>query len=555
LYRHRDRDLEGLAIGLEFTSFPVGGSSPMTGCMPIGGDRDRARFARARAWACFVAAGVACGCIGPAVADDQLPPVVSAALRRAAIPESAVAVYVQQVGAFESNRAAGEVMVDAGLTMPGIAASAGPRGKPARKGLRADSAPLLSLHVDQAMNPASTMKLVTTYAALELLGPAFTWKTAAASNAPQLGDSLEGDLYLRGAGDPKFVLESFWLLLRQLRNRGIKTIKGDLVLDHSLFEALPYDPSAFDQEPFRPYNVGPDALLVNFKAVALRFMPDDTRREVRVAMEPTLADVSVGPLAYADGACGDWKARLAADFTQVDRIAFNGAYAGSCGEQTWNVAILDHRQYVGALFRSLWGELGGTLLGAIRDGTVPADAHMLVERESPSLAEIVRDINKYSNNVMARELYLSLAAETLKTPANAERAQRAVRSFYANKGMALPELVLENGSGLSRRERISAFSMGRVLQAAWSSPVMPELMSSLPLVGFDGTMRKRMTLRTVAGQAHIKTGTLNDVRTAAGYVLAASGKRYVVVAFINHPNAGGGQPAQDALLQWVYDQG
>ena len=456
-------------------------------------------------------------------ADDALPPTVSAALQRAAIPESAVGIYVQRVGA--SEQAGGK------------------------------SQSLLSRNADDSLNPASTMKLVTTYAALELLGPAFTWKTVAASNAPQVGGSLEGDLYLRGGGDPKFVVESLWLMLRQLRGRGIRTIRGDLVLDRSLFEAAPHDPSAFDSEPYRPYNVGPDALLVNFKAVTLRFIPDEGRREVRVAMEPLLADFAVGPMVAGDGPCGDWKARIAADFTRVDRIAFNGVYPASCGEQTWNVSILDHRQYVGALFRSLWTELGGSLLGTVRDGTVPADARMLVERASPNLADVVRDINKFSNNVMARELFLSLAAETMKTPANLDGGQRVVRSFYANKGIAMPELVIENGSGLSRRERISARSMARVLQAAWASPVMPEFMSSLPLVGFDGTMKKRLNLRSVAGQAHIKTGSLGEVRALAGYVLSASGKRYIVVAFVNHPNAASAQPAHDALLQWVYDRG
>ena len=460
--------------------------------------------------------------VAPTFADDELPPTVAAALQRAAIPESAVGIYVQRVGAIEQTNVADDGSADANQRSSAESPRPAPRARDSRVGDRGKSQILLSRNAEYSMNPASTMKLVTTYAALELLGPAFTWKTVAASNATQVGNSLAGDLYLRGAGDPKFVLESFWLMLRQLRGRGIKTIRGDLVLDRSLFEAAPYDPSAFDSEPFRPYNVGPDALLVNYKAVTLRFIPDETQREVRVAMEPLLADFTVGTIAYADGACGDWKARAAADFTNTDRIAFNGAYPGSCGEQTWNVAILDHRQYVAALFRSLWAELGGSLLGTIRDGTVPVDARMLVERESPSLADVVRDINKFSNNVMARELFLSLAAETLKVPANLERARRVVQSFYADKGIAMPELVLENGSGLSRRERISARSMARVLQAAWASPVMPELMSSLPLVGYDGTMRKRLNLRSVAGHAHIKTGSLAEVRAIAGYVLAAS---------------------------------
>ncbi len=469
-------------------------------------------------------------------ADDELPPTIAAAFLRAQIPESAIGLYVQRVGASD----------------PGLGADeAAPRRAPGR----ADIQPLLSLHAERALNPASTMKLVTTYSALELLGPAFTWKTVLATSAPQVGTALEGDLVLRGAGDPKLVFEGLWLMLRQLRSRGIRSIKGDLVLDRSLFEVPPYDPGAFDGEPNKPYNVGPDALLVNFKSVTLRFLPDDARREVRVSMEPALADFSVGAISYADGPCGDLRAKALPDFTRSDRIAFGGVYAAECGEQTWNVSVLDHRQYDGALFRALWTDLGGTLAGTVRDGVTPPDAQVLVEHESPSLSEVVRDINKYSNNVMARELFLSLAAEVAKMPANADRAQRVVRAFYAAKNLAMPELVLENGSGLSRRERISAGSMARVLQAAWASPVMPEFIASLPLVGFDGTMRKRLNQRSVAGQAHVKTGTLADARAVAGYVLAASGRYYVVVAFVNHPNANRAQAGQDALLQWIYERG
>lgn len=525
---------------------------------------------RCTAGALVAAAALFAWGFAPAYAAEALPATVAAALQRAAIPESAVSIYVERVDALEQVPVAGraadpanqppdEVLSppppDEALPSPAEAVPLPPPARVIRAAGPGRTQPLLALNADQAMNPASTMKLVTTYAALELLGPAFKWKTVAASSAPLVGSRLEGDLYLRGSGDPGFVLESYWLMLRQLRDRGIRTIRGDLVLDRGLFEAAPYDPAAFDGEPSRPYNVGPDALLVNFNAVTLRFIPDDARRRVRVAIEPPLAGFRLGPVAYARGACADWKTRVAADFSNPGGIAFHGAFPGSCGEQTWNVAILDHRQYVGALFRSLWTELGGRLLGTIRDGAVPADARVLVEHDSPSLAEVVRDINKFSNNVMARELFLSLAAEMLKAPATLERGQRVVRNFYADKGIAMPGLVLDNGSGLSRSERISAHSMARVLEAAWTSPVMPELMSSLPLVGYDGTMRKRLRGLGVAGQAHVKTGSLAEVRSIAGYVLAASGKRYVVVAFVNHPDADRATAAQDALLQWVYDHG
>jgi D-alanyl-D-alanine carboxypeptidase/D-alanyl-D-alanine-endopeptidase (penicillin-binding protein 4) len=469
--------------------------------------------------------------------DDELPPVIAAALAKAQIPDSGVGLVVQRVGAGER-----PLPPDANRTRGAIVAAR-------------DAPILLALHAGRPLNPASTMKLVTTYAALELLGPAFTWKTTLATAGSERGATLDGDLYLRGSGDPKLVFEQLWLMLRQLRARGIREIGGDLVLDRTLFETPAYDPAAFDGEPFRPYNVGPDALLLNYKSVTLRFLPDDARRDVRVWIEPPLADFAVGAIPYTDGPCGDWRQRAQPDFSQADRVTFAGAYPGSCGEQTWNVALLDHRRFDAALVRNLWTELGGTLRGVVRDGATPRGAQILVEHESPSLADVVRDINKYSNNVMARELFLSIAAETGPAPASADRAQAAVRGFYAQKNVALPDLVIDNGSGLSRRERISAASMAAVLEAAWASPVMPEFVSSLPLVGYDGTMRRRLRQQAVAGQAHVKTGTLEGVRAVAGYVLAASGKTYVVAFFVNHPNAAGVQAAQDALLQWVYERG
>ena len=471
-----------------------------------------------------------------AFADDELPVAVATAFQRAQIPISAIGLIVQRVGAGERT-------------------PMGDGPAPSRTSRRIDAPVLLSLNAGRAMNPASTMKLVTTYAALEALGPAFTWKTVFATNARLDGDMLAGDLVIRGAGDPKLVVEDLWLMLRQLRGRGIRAIDGDVVLDRSAFEGVPYDPAAFDNEPYRPYNVGPDALLLNFKAITLRFVPDDAKRAVRVIGEPALADFTIGPIAYADGPCGDWRAKAMADFARSDGIVFAGSYAGGCGEQTWNVSVLDHRRFVDAVFRNLWSGLGGTLSGVVRDGPTPQDARVLVDHDSPSVAEVIRDINKYSNNVMARELFLSFGAESSHLPANAERAQRALRAFYASRNIVLPELVVDNGSGLSRRERVSAASMTAVLQAAWASPLMPEFVASLPIVGLDGTMKKRLTQYAVAGQAHIKTGTLADVRAAAGYVLAASGQTYVVVIFVNHPNASGAQAGQDALLRWVYDNG
>jgi D-alanyl-D-alanine carboxypeptidase/D-alanyl-D-alanine-endopeptidase (penicillin-binding protein 4) len=449
-----------------------------------------------------------------------LPPQVASALARTGIPESAIGVLVQDVEAGE---------------------------------------PAIAVNADSAMNPASTIKLLTTYAALELLGPAFTWRTEIVSAASQRGDILDGDLVIRGSGDPRLTQEAFWLMLRTLRARGIREIRGDLVLDRSAFAIETRDSAAFDNEPSRPYNTPPDALLVNFRAVMVRLLPDPLRASVAVTLDPQLAQVTLAGAVKADtaAACSQPFGKLALDVQGsggTARVTVNGSYPAACGERAWPISVLSHREYVSSLFQQLWRELGGTLTGQLRDGTAPDNARLLASNTSPALSEIVRDVNKWSNNVMAQQVYLALGAQTLGAPATWDKSSRAVADWARTKRLALPSLVIENGSGLSRVERITPRGLADLLLTAFRSPVMPELMSSLPLVATDGTMRKRLANSGVAGQAHIKTGSLNDVRAIAGYVLDARGRRSVVVMIVNHPKAFAAQPAFDALLGWAHQR-
>jgi D-alanyl-D-alanine carboxypeptidase/D-alanyl-D-alanine-endopeptidase (penicillin-binding protein 4) len=451
---------------------------------------------------------------------DFLPVPVARALAQADIPEHAAAFYVHEIGA---------------------------------------ERPLLAAGAARPMNPASSIKLVTTYAALELLGPTFQWVTEAYAAGTLSDGVLEGDLVLKGRGDPKLTLENFWLLLRGLRSRGLREIRGNLVLDRTYFAATDHDPARFDEQPTRPYNTGPDALLVNFKAVRLSFVPDSEARLVRILAEPALPQVQiVNRLALVSGPCGDWVNRLKVDAqggSAATRLAFSGRYAASCGERERSYSVLPHAHYVLGLFRELWRELGGTFTGTVRDGAVGADARLIASVDSPALAQVVRDMNKFSNNVMARQLYLTLGAEAAGEPATREKADRVIREWLAGKRLNFPEMVLENGSGLSRVERISAQHLGELLLSSFRSPVMPEFIASLPLAAMDGTMKKRLTDADVAGQAHIKTGSLTGVRSIAGYMLDARGRRWVVVSIVNHPNAGNAQAAQDALLTWIYHRG
>jgi serine-type D-Ala-D-Ala carboxypeptidase/endopeptidase (penicillin-binding protein 4) len=461
-------------------------------------------------------------CMAPsAAAAMALPAALEAALRNGGLPLEAVSIVVQEAAA---------------------------------------ERPVLALNAERAMAPASVMKLVTTYAGLEMLGPAFTWTTEAFATGPIRAGVLEGDLVLRGQGDPKLTLENFWLLLRGVRARGVQEIRGDLVLDRSYYGFDPGDPGRFDNEPLQVYNTLPDALLVNHKAVRLTFTPNPEARRVQVSAEPALAEIHIdNRLALDNAPCGDWRTRLKTEL-RVDpggaRFVFSGAYSMLCGEQSRHYAILSPQAYAGGLFRHLWSELGGRLVGSVRDGYVPPGARSLAVQESPALGEVVRDINKYSNNAMSRQLYLALGAAAFGPPATPEKSDRALRQWLAKKRLDLPELVIENGSGLSRIERISARNLGAMLAAAWRSPIMPEFIASMPVMGVDGTL-KRLKHFAYAGQAHIKGGTINGVRAMAGYVLDATGRRWIVACLINHPKVhnGNAQGVFDALLQWAYSRG
>ena len=252
-----------------------------------------------------------------------------------------------------------------------------------------------------------------------------------------------------------------------------------------------------------------------------------------------------------EGGCGDWRSRLKADINDPMNLRFGGSYPLACGERAIYLGALGHTNYFAAVFRALWERQGGSWTGKVREAAVPATARLIAVQDSEPLAVLIRDINKFSNNVMTQQLFLTMGAAGGE-PGNPERGATAVRGLLAARGIATPELVLENGCGLSRVERISAATLGNVLADAWHSQWMSELMASLPVSGVDGTMQRR---NVPVGAAHMKTGMLEDTRAVAGYVQAASGKRYIVVAIINHPNAGRGQGAHDALLEWVYRTG
>ncbi|CAG0971241.1 serine-type D-Ala-D-Ala carboxypeptidase/endopeptidase (penicillin-binding protein 4) [Burkholderiales bacterium] len=416
--------------------------------------------------------------------------------------------------------------------------------------------PLFSLQAQRPMNPASVMKLVTTFAALELLGRDYRWRTEAYVDGAISEGVLDGDLVLKGGGDPKITVEQWSSFMAALRERGLAQVNGDLVLDRSYFRPPPHDPGAFDGEPLTAYNVGPDALLVNFNVVRFRFQPSPDGAAVDVRPEPPLPQLALGSAPMpVDGPCGDWRTSVSAAFVAQPRAAaaaFPGLYPRECGERDWNIALLDVPNYVHGMFSAAFAAAGGSFDGVVREGRAPEGVAPFAVLESVPLHEVVRDINKLSNNVMARQLFLTLATTTSPPPATVDKARDAVRRWLAKRKLVLPGFVIENGSGLSRNERLSAAGIARLLAAADASDVREEFASSLAVAAIDGTVQRRFRDGTVAGQALLKTGSLEGVRALGGYVIDNGGRRWIVAAIVNHPNAARAQSALDLLVQWTH---
>ena len=420
------------------------------------------------------------------------------------------------------------------------------------------TAPLLRVNAETPRNPASAIKLLTTLAALELLGPGYQWQTTyLAEHAIQDG-VLPGDLILQGGGDPFLTVEHVLGDVLTLRQRGIETIAGQLVIDNSRFATAAHDRNAFDGKPTRLYNVEPDAALVNFSATQLVIEPQGNRIDVRI--EPPLAGLNiVNRIKARGGNCisptAGWSYRInraSQDWT----LHFQGTYRVRCGTHSFSRSLLPNNEYTYRLFTALWRAVGGTLDGGYRIARAPESAQPLLTRWSEPLADIITGINKFSNNVMSRQLLLTLGAQRDQPPGTVGDGIRAIKEWLSANEITLPLLVMENGAGLSRKSRLSALGLSALLQRGWDATYRPEFVSSLPLAAIDGTMRERLHDDPLRGRARIKTGLIDGVRSMAGYVQARNNRHYGVVMMIDSGriNFWNGNAMQDAMLRWVYDR-
>ena len=451
-------------------------------------------------------------------AEPFLPPPVESRLAHRQVPEAATSIYVEDLET-------GEVVV--------------------------------RWNDDVPRNPGSTIKLLTTLAAIDILGPTYTWQTDIFALGPVADGRLDGDLLIRGQGDPFLVTERVWQMLRRIRQAGIDEIGGDLLLDDSYFDVGANDPGDFDNQPLRAYNVAPNALLMNYKVVRYWFEPVHETGKVEIWTDPPIANLEIdNQLRLAPGACRGYQRgiTITANAT-VNKVTFSGRFPAGCERYAMDRTALNHNSFAYGLFKSMWTEVGGTFDGGWTTATAPGDVEPIVEYRSLPLTDVITRVNKYSNNVMARQLLFTLSAEVLGPPGTEAGGRKVVGDWLRNNGLEFTELAFDNGAGLSRDARITAADFGELLRFAWRQPYMPEFVSSMSLAGLDGTLRYRMD-GPLEGAGHLKTGSLDHVAGIAGFLQARSGRRFAVVVLQNHHDIhrGYGDETQEALLRWLYEQ-
>ncbi len=499
----------------------------------------------------------------PAAARDQpLPEPVLQALQQARVPADALGAIVLPVG----------------------------------NSLASRLAPRWAHQADRPMQPASTLKLLTSIVALDQIGPNVRGFTELLTRAPQQGDVLAGDLVLRGGADPEFDLPQLWALLLELRQvHGIRMLAGDIVIDRTLFRPSRPEREAapFDERPEFAYNLVPDALQLNSHLLQIEISSEGAALQAR-ALPPLPGLVfDTSALRPSDRPCAewlqDWQSPPPADAAEpgVLRIRLQGGFPKACTQRP-SLYLLDPLALAERQLRWLWASLGGSWSGQVREAEAPSvplltaaqqaaqlpplrpgaavvvpgaqravsgpGLRLLASHQARPWGELLRTLNKQSSNVYTRLLYLQLGVAAMAdNPDLTTRAlaDRAVRQWLAARRIDAPGLVVDNGSGLSRAERISPRALAQVLLAAHQGRWAPDLLMSLPLAGVDGTLRNRLTAGPAMGQARLKTGLLRDVSALAGYVADPQGRPWVVVGFLNHPNAVAARPALDALVDWV----
>ena len=361
-------------------------------------------------------------------------------------------------------------------------------------------AKVFSYNEQKSFNPASVMKLVTTYAGLQFLGPQYQWKTEVLYKGNIKNKHLYGDLIIRGHGDPTLAYADLSEIIERVQQQGIQYIHGNIILDESFFGEL-QNQDLIDDKKYRAYNVNPKSFVVNENTINFNFSISNEKINIQTFPEIQTLKV-INHLKLSEHGCNEWKDALGYEVntkSNVTEIIFNGTFDKACDSKDIDLSILSANRLSKELFEKLWKMHGGIIEGDFKN-TYQKDVntYKLYEHQSRPLGLVVRDINKYSQNLIARNLLLTILAENNGVPITENEAGRFVKEFLIKQKFKLDSLEMDNGAGLSRNAKINAEDLTFLLEKAYSGLYMPEFVASLPNMGIDGTLKNRGKKLSVA---------------------------------------------------------
>lgn len=403
---------------------------------------------------------------------------------------------------------------------------------------------ILAQHnANQAMNPASVMKLVTAYAALDVLGQDFSWQTWWFGRANIENGVLNGNLYWRGSGDPTLEQNDIIEMQQQLQQQGIRKIGGKIILDRSHWTSIG-SAENFDSDEGKSFTIAPDTHMLSYKVVRV-IVKRNEQGALDVGTIPPLVNTPIEKnVSFSGGRC-NLNRSLYARYNG-NALVIKGNIPAACENQWTYVNMLTAQELSAESFIGNWQSIGGSGSPLTLEGATPDDAILLASHKSEPLKNVIRTMNKMSDNLIARSLFLTLGnnpdVDTI------EYAQQTVKNSLKQSGINVDVLELENGSGLSRSERVSAKMLGTMLYRAYFAPFGEEFIDSLPIAGVDGTLKRR--LRDVPN-LKMKTGTLKNVRALAGYKLPDNESEHplAIVVIINSPQSSGYLYDMDNLVR------
>jgi D-alanyl-D-alanine carboxypeptidase/D-alanyl-D-alanine-endopeptidase (penicillin-binding protein 4) len=409
---------------------------------------------------------------------------------------------------------------------------------------------------DRRGQPASNAKLITSAAALEVLGPDYRFSTAVLAAGRTTGPVLHGDLYLRGTGDPTMLAADYDALAAKVAAGGIRFVTGGLVADDTWFDGVRLAGGwAWDDEPFY-YNAQISALTAapdtDFDAgsIIVTVTPGAVGQPVRVTTTPPTDHVKIANTAVT-GASGTGSSIAVDREHGTGTFTVTGSMAADSSPDNEFMAVWDVTGYAAALFRASLAAHGVRVLGPTTRSATPAGARTLADRSSMPLRELLIPFLKLSNNMHAEILVKAMGRATANV-GSWDAGLAAVAKVLPGLGIDPARLFLMDGSGLSRMDHVAPDQLSALLIAARAKPWFPTWYAALPVAGvaerfIGGTLRNRMRNTPAAGNVHAKTGSLTGVSSLSGYVTAADGRPLVFSMITNNAVGVSLRPIEDAV--------